>query len=108
MAAALTQAEGVSLIHERVFDNRTLYVGELRSLGARLTTGGQSVIIEGPSPLTGTSVRALDIRAGAAVMIAGLAASGETEVRDIGHLDRGYSGLQERLRALGADVERCA
>ena len=108
MAAALTQAEGVSIIHERVFDNRTLYVGELRALGARLTIGGQSVIIEGPAPLIGTSVRALDIRAGAAVMIAGLAASGETVVRDIGHLDRGYTRLQERLCELGADVERCA
>ncbi|MCC6238621.1 MAG: UDP-N-acetylglucosamine 1-carboxyvinyltransferase [Dehalococcoidia bacterium] len=106
MAAALTQATGVSIIHERVYDNRLLYVGELRAMGARLTTGGQSVIIEGPARLTGTPVRALDIRAGAAVVIGGLCAEGETTIRDIGHIDRGYSRLVERLSALGADIER--
>ena len=106
MAAMLTQARGVSIIHERVFENRLLYVGELRAMGARITTGGQVVMIEGPSSLTGTSVRALDLRAGAAVVIAGLCAEGETEVRDIVHLDRGYSHLVERLQELGADVER--
>ena len=106
MAAMLTQARGVSIIHERVFENRLLYVGELRAMGARITTGGQAVMIEGPSSLTGTSVRALDLRAGAAVVIAGLCAEGETEVRDIVHLDRGYSHLVERLQELGADVER--
>ncbi len=106
MAAALTQATGVSIIHERVYDNRLLYVGELRAMGARLTTGGQSVIIEGPARLTGTPVRALDIRAGAAVVIGGLCAEGETTIRDVGHIDRGYARLVERLSALGADIER--
>ena len=106
MAAMLTQAHGVSIIHERVFENRLLYVGELRAMGARLTTGGQSVIIEGPTPLHGTSVRALDVRAGAAVVLAGLAAEGETQIRDVIHLDRGYAHLESRLRQLGADVER--
>ncbi|MSQ41559.1 MAG: UDP-N-acetylglucosamine 1-carboxyvinyltransferase [Dehalococcoidia bacterium] len=106
MAAMLTQATGVSIIHERVFENRLLYVGELRAMGGRLTTGGQSVLIEGPTPLVGTQVRALDVRAGAAVVIAGLAASGETQIRDVIHIDRGYANLVERLRALGADVER--
>ena len=106
MAAMLTQAHGVSIIHERVFENRLLYVGELRSMGARLTTGGQSVMIEGPTPLIGTNVRALDVRAGAAVVIAGLAAEGETQIRDIIHIDRGYAHLGERLRSLGADIER--
>lgn len=106
MAAALTQATGVSIIHERVYDNRLLYVGELRAMGARLTTGGQSVIIEGPAKLTGTPVRALDIRAGAAVVIGGLCAEGETTIRDIGHIDRGYARLVERLRTLGAHIER--
>jgi UDP-N-acetylglucosamine 1-carboxyvinyltransferase len=108
MAAALTQARGVSIIHERVFDNRLLYVGELRAMGARLTTGGQSVIIEGPTPLSGTLVRALDVRAGAAVVIAGLAADGETEVRGLEHIDRGYQHLVTRLGGLGADLERVA
>jgi UDP-N-acetylglucosamine 1-carboxyvinyltransferase len=107
MAAVLTQAEGVSLIHERVYDNRTLYVGELRKMGARITVGGQSVIIEGRTPLQGTLVRALDIRAGAAVVLAGLAAEGETDVSDIHHLDRGYADLCPALTALGAEIERC-
>lgn len=106
MAAALTQAAGVSIIHERVFENRLLYVGELRSMGARITTGGQAVMIEGPTPLFGTSVRALDVRAGAAVVLAGLCAEGETTIRDITHIDRGYAHLVERLTALGADVSR--
>ncbi|MDP6605055.1 MAG: UDP-N-acetylglucosamine 1-carboxyvinyltransferase [Dehalococcoidia bacterium] len=106
MAAMLTQAHGVSIVLERVFENRLLYVGELRSMGAHITAGGQSVMIEGPTPLFGANVRALDVRAGAAVVIAGLAASGETSIRDVIHLDRGYAGLSGRLRALGADVNR--
>lgn len=106
LAAALTQAHGVSVVHERVYDNRTLYVGELRKLGARITVGGQSVIIEGGTPLVGAAVRALDIRAGAACVIAALAADGETQVHDTNHLDRGYAHLVQRLTALGADVER--
>ena len=106
MAALLTQAHGVSIIHERVFENRLLYVGELRAMGARLTTGGQSVMIEGPTPLVGSNVRALDVRAGAAVVLAGLAAEGETQIRDVIHIDRGYAHLVERLRGLGAEVER--
>jgi UDP-N-acetylglucosamine 1-carboxyvinyltransferase len=106
MAAALTQVPGVSTIHERVFDNRTLYVGELRTLGARIITGGQTVIVEGGSRLSGAAVRALDIRAGAAVVIGGLAAEGETVVGGLEHLDRGYAHLADRLNALGADVTR--
>jgi UDP-N-acetylglucosamine 1-carboxyvinyltransferase len=106
MAAALTQASGVSIVHERVFENRLLYVGELRSMGARITTGGQAVMIEGPTPLFGTGVRALDVRAGAAVVLAALCAEGETTIRDIIHIDRGYAHLDERLNALGADVSR--
>jgi UDP-N-acetylglucosamine 1-carboxyvinyltransferase len=106
MAATLTQAEGVSIIHERVFENRLLYLGELRAMGARLTAGGQSVIIEGPTPLVGSAVRALDVRAAAAVVIAGLSACDETVVRDLVHLDRGYPRIEERLTALGAEVYR--
>ena len=106
MAAAMTQARGLSLVHERVYDNRTLYVNELRKLGARIVTGGDSVIIEGPTQLTGSVVRALDIRAGASVVVAGLAAEGETTVLGIGHLDRGYADLEEKLQALGAEITR--
>ncbi len=106
MAAAMTQAAGISLVHERVYDNRTLYVNELRKLGARIVTGGDLVIIEGPTRLAGSVVRALDIRAGAAVVVAGLAAEGETTVHGISHLDRGYTDLEARLQALGARIER--
>lgn len=106
MAAALSQARGVSTVHERVYDNRTLYVNELRKLGARITTAADIVLIEGATPLTGATVRALDIRAGAAVVVAALAAEGETTIGEIHHLDRGYADLQERLRGLGARIER--
>ncbi|MFN8638243.1 MAG: UDP-N-acetylglucosamine 1-carboxyvinyltransferase [Dehalococcoidia bacterium] len=107
MAAALTQANGDSTIHERVYDNRLLYINELRAMGADITAiGGQSVQIRGPAKLAGTNVRALDIRAGAAVVIGALCADGETTIHDIAHIDRGYSRLVERLRALGADIER--
>ncbi len=106
MAAAMTQAAGISLVHERVYDNRTLYVNELRKMGARIITAADSVIIEGGVMLSGASVRALDIRAGAAVVVAALAAQGESTVHDIGHLDRGYTDLDGRLTALGAEVRR--
>ncbi len=106
MAAAMTQAQGISLVHERVYDNRTLYVNELRKLGARIITAGDTVIVEGATPLIGGAVRALDIRAGASVVVAALAAQGESTILGIGHLDRGYAGLEDRLRALGAEIER--
>lgn len=106
-AVLLTQARGVSYVHERVFDNRLLYVGELRKLGADVvTTGATTAIISGPTRLTGASVRALDVRAGAALITAGLAARGRTEVTDIYHVDRGYERLDEKLRSLGAVIER--
>lgn len=106
LAAFLTQAKGVSVIHERVYDNRLLYVGELRKMGADVITAGQTAIISGPTVLHGTPVRALDLRAGAAVAVAALAAEGRTEISDIYHLDRGYEALDEKLRSLGAVIER--
>jgi UDP-N-acetylglucosamine 1-carboxyvinyltransferase len=106
MAALLTQANGVSIIHERVFDNRMLYVGELRKMGAEIVNTGTSAIVHGPTPLHGTRVHALDVRAGAAVVLAGLVAQGTTIIEDIYHLDRGYERLDEKLRALGARIER--
>jgi UDP-N-acetylglucosamine 1-carboxyvinyltransferase len=106
-AVLLTQARGISYIHERVFDNRLLYIAELRKLGAEIVTTGTTVaIISGPTPLTGSSLRALDVRAGAAFILAGLAAAGRTEVSDIYHVDRGYERIDEKLRDLGADIER--
>ena len=107
MASALTQIPGVSFVHERVYDNRTLYVSELRKMGAQITLGSStSVVIEGPSRLLGAKVNALDIRAGAAVVVAALCAEGVTVVEDIHHLDRGYEDLAGSLTALGANITR--
>lgn len=106
MAALLTQANGVSIIHERVFDNRMLYVSELRKLGAEIVSTGSSAIVSGPTPLHGTRVRALDVRAGAAVLLAAMVAQGTTIIDDVYHLDRGYEHLTEKLAGLGVDVER--
>ena len=106
MAAMLTQAAGVSIIHERVFDNRMLYVGELRKMGAEIVSTGSSAIVLGPSKLHGTRVRALDVRAGAAVLLAALAASGTTVIEEVHHLDRGYAEFEDKLRGLGAHIER--
>ena len=106
LAAMLTQADGVSIIHERVFENRMLYVGELRKMGAEIVSTGSSAIISGPTALHGAHVRALDVRAGAAVLLAGLAASGTTVIDDLYHLDRKYELLDEKLGGLGAELRR--
>lgn len=106
LAAFLTQAKGVSVIHERVYDNRLLYISELRKMGADVVTAGQTAIISGPTHLYGTPVRCMDVRAGAAVVVAALAAEGKTEISDIYHLGRGYEALDEKLRSLGAAIQR--
>ncbi len=102
----LTQANGISIIHERVYDNRLLYVKELRKMGAIMQVSGQTAIVKGPSKLRGAVVQALDIRSGAAFMLAGLAAEGITQIVDIQHLERGYDGIDRKLQALGAHVRR--
>ena len=107
MAVLLTQARGISYVHERVFDNRLLYIGELRKMGAEIVTTGTTVaIISGPTPLVGARVRAMDVRAGAALILAGLAARGRSEITEIYHVDRGYERIDEKLRSLGAVIER--
>jgi UDP-N-acetylglucosamine 1-carboxyvinyltransferase len=106
MAVLMTQARGVSFVHERVYDNRFLYLAELRKFGAELVQAGSTAVITGPTQLTGASVRALDVRAGAALVLAGLVAEGETEISDVFHLDRGYDGLAAKFCGLGAQVER--
>jgi UDP-N-acetylglucosamine 1-carboxyvinyltransferase len=108
LATLLTQAKGVSSIYERVFENRLLYVGELRKMGAEVITSGTTVIISGPTPLYAANVRAVDLRAGAALVLAALAAEGKSEIGDIFHLDRGYERFDEKLRSLGGRVERLA
>ncbi|MFQ5718207.1 MAG: UDP-N-acetylglucosamine 1-carboxyvinyltransferase [Acidobacteriota bacterium] len=104
--ALATQAAGVSVIRETIFENRFMHVPELARLGARIRVNGRSAFVEGPTPLSGAPLMATDLRASACLVLAGLVAAGETCVRRIYHLDRGYDHIEEKLRSLGADVER--
>lgn len=106
--ALLTQAHGESSIHETMYDGRLLYVGELQKMGADIKVEGQTALIRGPSNLKGCEVRALDIRSGAAVILAALVAEGRTIVSDIGYVDRGYEGIDQKLNLLGARIQRVA
>ncbi len=106
LVSLLTQAHGMATVHERVFDNRLLYIPELRKMGAEVDGLGSVAYVRGPAELHGAHVRALDIRAGVAVLLCALVAQGTTVVEDIYHLDRGYHGVEEKLRGLGATVER--
>ena len=101
----LSQAEGSSRCTENVFESRFAFVDELRRMGARITVDGHHAMIEGPSPLHGATLRGLDVRAGAAGVLAGLVATGETIVTDIHHVKRGYTRFAGRLQDLGASVE---
>ncbi|RIL12016.1 UDP-N-acetylglucosamine 1-carboxyvinyltransferase [bacterium] len=102
--ALLTQASGESLVQETMFEDRLRYIDELARMGANVTRQGQIACIRGPSRLHGAEVWALDLRAGAAVVLAGLVADGETLVRDGQYIERGYCGFAETLQALGAHV----
>ena len=102
----LTLAEGTSIVTESIFDNRFKYVDQLRRMGADISVDGRVAVIEGTGRLMGAPVRATDLRAGVALVIAGLAAVGTTEVEDIFHVERGYEDLEKKLRALGADIRK--
>jgi UDP-N-acetylglucosamine 1-carboxyvinyltransferase len=102
----LSTADGVSIVTENVFENRFMYVDELKRMGADIKVEGHHAVIKGVAKLSGAPVRAFDLRAGAAVVIAGLAAEGTTEVSDIHHIQRGYSDMEGKLRALGADIRQ--
>jgi UDP-N-acetylglucosamine 1-carboxyvinyltransferase len=106
MVAVLAIATGTSVITENLYDARFRYVGELARMGADITTEAQHALIRGVEKLSGCPVLAPDIRAGAALVLAGMRAEGTTEVGDASHIDRGYEGFPERLRALGARIER--
>ena len=107
ITSLLTLAEGKSVVKETVFDSRFGHVAELSKMGADISvTNSNTVFIEGRESLRGTEVEATDIRAGAALVIAGLAGEGKTEVSGLKHLDRGYSQLQRNLESLGATIER--
>ena len=102
--AVLCCAPGVSVVTESVWDNRFKYVGELRKMGAQIDVKGQSAVIQGGEKLTGATVKACDLRAGAAMVIAGLAAEGTTHIEDIVFIERGYQDLVNKFRSLGADI----
>jgi UDP-N-acetylglucosamine 1-carboxyvinyltransferase len=104
--AALAVADGTSIATENVFESRFLYVDELRRMGADISTEGHHAVIRGVERLSAAPVRALDIRAGAAMVIAALCADGVTEIADVHHIDRGYADVEAKLSALGAEVRR--
>ena len=106
IAVLLCLAEGTSLLTEGVWDNRFRYVDELRRLGAQISVDGRVAIIEGIDHFSGAPVKATDLRAGAAMIIAGLAAVGTTEIEDIRHIERGYENIEGKFRALGADIKK--
>ena len=106
MTTMLCCAEGTSIVSEGVWDNRFKYVDELRKMGANIQMDGKVAVVEGVERLTGAPVKALDLRAGAAMLIAGLMADGITEVEEIHHIERGYSSLVDKLRSLGADIRK--
>ena len=106
MMAMMVIAEGRSKVTETVFENRFMHVVELNRMGAQISTEGRSAVIDGPCKLTGCDVRATDLRAGAAMNLAGLVAEGTTRIGDLHHIDRGYENIVAKLKNLGADIER--
>ncbi|MDN4592761.1 UDP-N-acetylglucosamine 1-carboxyvinyltransferase [Polycladomyces subterraneus] len=106
MMALLLTADGNSVVTETVFENRFMHVEEMKRMGAKIKINGRSAFIEGGHPLSGAEVKATDLRAGAALVLAGLAAEGTTVVTELHHIDRGYVQLVEKLQALGADIKR--
>lgn len=106
ISTLLCLAEGTSIVTDEIFNNRFRYVDELRRMGADISVEGRVAVIEGVGKLMGAPVTAPDLRAGAALIIAGLAASGVTEIDDIYHIERGYEDIEQKLRALGADIEK--
>lgn len=104
--AMQTIAEGTSVVTETVFENRFMHVDELKRMGANIKIEGRSAVVEGITKLTGCQVKATDLRAGAAMVLAGLVADGETQVGYIHHIDRGYDQLVSKLCGLGADIKR--
>ena len=106
MGVLLCLAEGTSVISEGIYDNRFKYMDELRRMGAEVQVDGRTAIIEGVGGFHGTNVRACDLRAGAAVVVAGLCAEGKTLVEDIHYIERGYEDFVGKLSGLGADIRR--
>lgn len=104
--ALLTQAEGQSSVIETVFENRFMHAEELKKMGANIKVIDREALITGRSKLYGSKVRATDLRAGAALILAALVSEGETEISDIYHIDRGYEKIEDKFKSLGSDIER--
>jgi UDP-N-acetylglucosamine 1-carboxyvinyltransferase len=106
MTALMSCAEGTSIVIETIFENRFMHVSELKRMGANIKIDGRSAVIDGACNLMGAKVRATDLRAGAALILAGLAAEGETDIGDIEHIERGYLNIDQKLKALGAKIKK--
>jgi UDP-N-acetylglucosamine 1-carboxyvinyltransferase len=104
--ALMTVANGAAMVTETIFENRFMHVPELARMGANITLHGGSALVRGVERLTGAPVMATDLRASVSLVLAGLAAEGETIVNRVYHLDRGYERVEEKLAACGADIER--
>ena len=101
-------ADGASVLTETIFENRYMHVPELARMGADIAVNGRTAVVRGVEKLTGAPVMATDLRASMSLILAGLAAEGETQVNRVYHLDRGYERLEEKLQAVGADIERAS
>ena len=106
MGVVLSMAEGTSIINESIWESRFQYTSELTKMGAKITAQGKSAVFEGVPELTAAPVYATDLRAGAALIIAGIAAKGKTEIYNLNHIDRGYENIEDKFRKLGAKIER--
>jgi UDP-N-acetylglucosamine 1-carboxyvinyltransferase len=104
--ALMSVADGASMVTETIFENRFMHVPELNRMGARINVHGSSAIVRGVPGLSGAPVMATDLRASLSLILAGLAAQGETIVNRVYHLDRGYEAVEQKLAACGADIER--
>ena len=103
----LTQAKGVALVHETIFEGRLFYIEHLNKMGAKIVLSDQHrAVVEGPTPLRGATLESPDIRAGLALLIAALAAKGKSTINNVYQIDRGYERIEERLRAISADIRR--
>lgn len=106
MMSLLSISNGISLINETVFENRFMNAIELQKMGADIKTIGNVAVINGVNRLTGSDVRATDLRSGASLILAGLIADGYTTIRDVYHIDRGYVNIEEKFRGIGANIYR--
>ena len=106
MGVVLSIADGTSTINESIWDSRFQYTEELNKMGAKITAQGKSAFFEGVKKLSSAPLYSTDLRAGAALIIVGIVAEGETEVYNLEHIDRGYENIEEKFRRLGAKIKR--